>query len=150
MNDQEVIDVVDAVAEPKVVVAAWAHVDGGRLLVVRPHQVEAYFVPGGLVGAGETLAEAAAREAREEIGVHIHPADLRPAVVITAPAHGRPGVTVVMAVHVGPFRGVIEPLDEIAEIGWISGSPQDVSRCAIAVQHVAEHFIRTGDVTAAS
>lgn len=144
------IDAVAAVAEPKIVVAAWANLDGGRLLVVRPHHVDAYFLPGGLVEADETLAEAAAREAREEVGVHIDPADLWPAVVTAAPVYGRPGVTVVMAVHVGPFHGVIEPFGEIAEIGWISSSPEDLSRCATAVQHVAEHFIHTGHLTAAA
>lgn len=96
---------------------------------MRPHQVEAYFLPGGLVEAGETLAEAAAREAREEIGVHIHPADLRPAVVITAPAHGRPGVTVVMAVHVGPFRGVIETWTRSPKSGG-SGARRKTSAAA--------------------
>lgn len=143
------IDAVAVVAEPKVVVAAWAHIDRGRLLVVRPHDVDVYFLPGGLVEDGESLAEAAAREAGEEVGAQLDAVALRPAVVTAAPAYGRPGVTVVMAVHTGPFRGVIEPLDEIAEIGGIGASRADISHCATAVQRVAEHFIRTGDLTAA-
>ncbi len=80
------IDTVAAVAEPKVVGAAWAHIDRGRLLVVRPHDVDVYFLPGGLVEAGDSLAEAA--RAGEEVGAHLDPGALRPVVF---PPHRRTG-----------------------------------------------------------
>jgi ADP-ribose pyrophosphatase YjhB (NUDIX family) len=38
------------------------------MLVVRPHGVGAWFLPGGLVEPGESLAEAAAREVPRRLG----------------------------------------------------------------------------------
>lgn len=147
MTEQEMVDAVEAIAGPRVVVSAWVHIDRGRMLVVRPHGIGVYFLPGGLVEPGETLAQAAAREAAEEVGVQIDVEDLRPEVVVSAPAHGRPDVTVVIAVHVGAFRGVPEARGEIAEIGWVSGAPHDVNRCAEAIQRVAEHFVGRAQLT---
>ena len=147
MTEQEMIDTVESIPEPRVVVSAWAHIDCGRMLVVRPHGVGVYFLPGGLVESGETFAEAAAREAAEEIGVLIDVADLRPEVVVSAPAYGRPDVTVVIAVHVGAFRGAPEARGEIAEIGWVSGMAHDISQCAEAIQRGAEHFVGRGQLT---
>ncbi|MFN3656510.1 MAG: NUDIX hydrolase [Pseudolabrys sp.] len=51
----------------------------GKVLVVRRARVPAlnlYTLPGGVVEAGETLAEAAAREVREETALEIEPVAL--------------------------------------------------------------------------
>jgi len=42
----------------------------GRLLMVRHTYVEGWYFPGGGVDANETLAQAAIRETREEVGLH--------------------------------------------------------------------------------
>lgn len=87
------------------------------------------------------------RPPRGEVGVQIGVEDLRPEVVVSAPAHGRLDVTVVIAVHVGSFRGVPEARGEIAEIGWVSRAPHDVNQCAEAIRRVAEHFVSRGQLT---
>jgi 8-oxo-dGTP pyrophosphatase MutT (NUDIX family) len=132
MTLEEATALINAVAEPRVVVSAWTSFVDGRMLVVRPHGVPVWFFAGGLVEAGESLGEAAAREAMEEVGVLIDAADLSTWTVVTAPAHGRPGTTAVIAVHIGPHTGPIKPLGEIAEVGWVTRANR--SECADAIQ----------------
>lgn len=56
-------------------------VDGDRLLLTQRGGTDAFsglwHVPSGKLDAGEPITTAAAREAREEVGVEIDPADLR-------------------------------------------------------------------------
>lgn len=142
MTPDEVTALIAAVPGPRVVVSAWTAFDAGRMLVVRPHDVPVWFLPGGLVEAGESLAEAAAREANEEVGVSIEADDLEPWTVVSAPAYGRPGVTVVMAVHVGPHTGSILPVGEIAEAAWITAADREA--CAHAIQLVVDQAVAAG------
>lgn len=137
-------EAVAAVAEPRVVVAAWTTFDRGRMLVVRPSNADVWFLPGGLVEPGESLQQAAARETLEEVGVRVDPAQLHPYTVVTAPAHGRPGVTAVVAVHTGPHSGTPRALDEIAEIGWITAA--DRERCAPAIACVVDDAVARVDL----
>lgn len=139
MTPTEASDAVACVPEPKVIVSAWTSFVGGKMLVVRPHGVPVWFLPGGLIEPGESLIEAAAREASEEVGVMIHPSDLRPWTVVTAPAHGRPGTTAVIVVHLGPHVGSIRPLGEIAEVAWITQANR--SDCADAIQLVIDQAV---------
>ncbi len=63
-----------------------AIVRGGRLLLVKrltPPEAGSWSLPGGKVEFGERLADAVAREIREELGVEIAPE--RPLVVVETP-----------------------------------------------------------------
>lgn len=129
----------DERSDNRIVVSAWACFEAGRLLVVRPHRVPVWFLPGGLVEPGESLAEAAAREANEEVGVTISPEALQPWTVVSAPAHGRTDIIVDITVHVGDYTGAIEALDEIAEIGWVTASEREA--CADAIKLVIDRAL---------
>ena len=48
-----------------------AVVDGGRVLLMQREDFEVWCLPGGQVDDGESLAEAAVREAREETGLDV-------------------------------------------------------------------------------
>ena len=74
-------------AEPLDVVA-WVVVRDGRLLVVRTHDRDAWYVPGGKVEPGETAVAALVREMREELAVDLDPLTVAPLTVVTGPAHG--------------------------------------------------------------
>jgi ADP-ribose pyrophosphatase YjhB (NUDIX family) len=62
-------------ATPKVDVRA-AVFDGGRILLVKEPDDGSWSLPGGWAGAGETPAEAAVREVREESGYRVRAARL--------------------------------------------------------------------------
>jgi 8-oxo-dGTP diphosphatase len=54
-------------------------IDGGRVLLVKrghPPLLGEWSIPGGVLELGETLHEAATREAREETGLTVEPAEL--------------------------------------------------------------------------
>jgi len=73
-----------------VLATAWVWVRDRRVLVVRPGYTDAFYLPGGKPEPGETYAEAAAREVREEVGLLVDPAELTLFTEIVAPAHNRP------------------------------------------------------------
>lgn len=103
-----------------VVAAVWLHRRGDEVLGVRPHGSDVFFLPGGMPEPGESYAQAAAREVREETGMTVDPANLRETVRIEDRAYGRPGVQVRLVCFEGPGDGVPEAgQDEIAELGWL-------------------------------
>jgi len=67
-------DVIRDAVRPQVAVGAIVFDPAGRVLLVergRPPGVGLWTVPGGRVERGETLAQAVAREVREETGLHV-------------------------------------------------------------------------------
>lgn len=62
--------------------------------------------------------------------------------MVSAPAHGRPGTTVVIAVYVGPHAGWIRPIGEIAEVAWIIQTERN--ECAGAIQLVIDQAVADG------
>ena len=117
-----------------IIATAWVCVRDRRVLVVRPHYTDAFYLPGGKPEPGETHAEAAAREVREEVGLVLNPADLTLYTEIVAPAHNRPPGTSVRLVCFtgGTFTGAPVPAAEIGEIAWFT--PDDTDRCAPAIR----------------
>jgi 8-oxo-dGTP diphosphatase len=117
-----------------IIATAWVCLRDRRVLVVRPHYTDAFYLPGGKPEPGETYAEAAAREVREEVGLVLNPADLTLYTEIVAPAHNRPPGTRVRLICFtgGAFTGAPAAAAEIGEIAWFT--PADATRCAPAIQ----------------
>jgi uncharacterized protein (TIGR00730 family) len=111
----------------------WLHVRDGRLLAVRTRGRDCFYLPGGKLEPGESHEQALIREVREELGVRLH--DLRPAFMVTAPAHGLPTPTkLTMHCFYAIPSGPLQAAREIEETAWLQ-VPQD-DRAAPAVQTV--------------
>ena len=123
-----------------IIATAWVCVRDRRVLVVRPHYTDAFYLPGGKPEPGESHAEAAAREVREEVGLVLNPSDLTLYTEIVAPAHNRPpGTTVRLVCFTGGDEGdQPSAAAEIGEIGWFT--PADTARCAPAIQLLLAHL----------
>lgn len=78
-------------------------------------------LPGGFVGVGETVEQAAVRELREETGVAVDEADLRLAGVYSQPGRDPRGWTVsaLFRIDLGE-RPVAEHGDDAAAVEWVS------------------------------
>ncbi|MEU4423882.1 NUDIX domain-containing protein [Actinoplanes sp. NPDC024001] len=128
---------------PEVVAAAWVCVRDRRVLVVRADGSDAFYLPGGKPEAGESHAEAAAREVREEVGIPVDPAALRLFTTIEAPAHNRPpGTRVRLVCFLGPADGEPAAANEIAELAWFSSA--EAGRCAPAIQRLLAELVDAG------
>ena len=106
---------------------------GGLVLLARRARAPArdlFTLPGGVVEAGETLAEALKREVREETGVAIEPIALAGhREVIARDAQGRvERHFVILAFAARWIEGEPVPLDEIAEVRWVR--PADIATLA--------------------
>lgn len=126
-----------------IIATAWVCVRDRRVLVVRPHYTDAFYLPGGKPEPGETYAEAAAREVREEVGIVLDPAGLTPYAEIVAPAHNRPpGTSVRLITFTGGKPGE-EPVAaaEIGEIAWFTAA--DAGRCAPAIQLLIAELVKS-------
>lgn len=112
-----------AVLEPLAVVA-WVCLEDGLLLHVRTHGNPAFYVPGGKREPGETDEVALLREVREELGVLLDPASVRPAATISAPAHGKhAGRALRMECFFAsplPTSPPPAPASEISEMRWLA------------------------------
>ncbi len=102
----------------------------GRVLTVRKQGSTLFMFPGGKLDPGETFAEAAVREAREELGVDLEVTSLTRLGEFTADAANEAGFTVVAEVFEHPLVGEPAASAEIAELAWVD--PADGARDDIA------------------
>lgn len=105
---------------------AWVHIVDGRLLGVRSHGKEAFFLPGGKREPGESDHQALVREVSEELSVDLHPQSIMPVGIYEAQAHGRPeGVKVRMTCFTADYDGELRTSAEIAELAWLTAADHD-------------------------
>jgi ADP-ribose pyrophosphatase YjhB (NUDIX family) len=97
----------------------------GRVLLTRREDFHVWCLPGGHVDEGESLAEAAIREAREEVGLDVRLTRL--VGIYSRPnLGGFHSLAVFAAVATG---GMLQPHpEEVAEVGWFGPTeiPRDV------------------------
>lgn len=101
---------------------AWLIVqdDAGRVLLGRrsgsSYADGLWGLPGGHVEAGETLAQAAAREALEEVGLRVNPAALTCLGACRYDLDGMGGLDVFFLTR--DWAGEPTPLEKTSEVGW--------------------------------
>lgn len=111
-----------------IVVSAVALVRDRRLLMVTARDRDVLYLPGGKIEPGESGAEAAIREAREEIAVELDPHSVRELFTVTEQAHGEPeGRLVEMTLYAATTRDEPRPSGEIGAIAWVTTA--DADRC---------------------
>jgi 8-oxo-dGTP pyrophosphatase MutT (NUDIX family) len=91
---------------------------GGRVLLVRhAYGKERWSLPGGEVDPGESPAEAAVREAREEAGVEV---ELDHLIGVYYLRSRKNGLRFMFAARIVTGEPSAADANEIAEIGWFS------------------------------
>jgi 8-oxo-dGTP pyrophosphatase MutT (NUDIX family) len=94
--------------------------EDGALVLVRQRHTGGWALPGGLMNRGEAAETAIAREAYEEVGIRLDPAELPVPFAVVSPRVRR--VDVVFVCNAGPEvkaeRGT--DVDEVLEVGWFT------------------------------
>jgi uncharacterized protein (TIGR00730 family) len=131
-----------ALPEDPVDVVAWVHVQDGRLLTVRTHGKERFYLPGGKREPGESDPAALLREVREELGVELDPSTLRCHDIVVDKADGfAAGRQVRMVCYTATHTGEFRPAREIAELRW--STPADTPHLAPATAQILHSALKT-------
>lgn len=113
---------------PDIEVAAVALLRDRRMLMVTARGRDVIYLPGGKIDEGESAADAAARETREEVAVGLVPGSVRELFTVVTQAHGEPdGRLVRMVVFSGEPDGEPRPSAEVSEVHWVTTA--DAGRC---------------------
>ncbi|MCC9624686.1 NUDIX domain-containing protein [Thalassospira sp. MA62] len=109
---------------PKIIKTAnWILRDGDKVLTVRSHGRDRFYLPGGKIDAGETPRTALIREIHEELGVDLIPATIRKIGTFAGHGHNQPQDAVIrMTCFIADYTGTLAPAREIAEMKWLAQS----------------------------
>lgn len=133
----------DRMPLPDLLVAAIALVRDRRVLMVTARDREVYYMPGGKIDHGETAAEAAAREALEEVALVLDPADLAELFEVVVQAHGEPdGRLVRMRVFRAETDAMPFASTEVDALHWVTTA--DSHRCPPAGAEVLVRLAASG------
>jgi 8-oxo-dGTP pyrophosphatase MutT (NUDIX family) len=104
---------------------AWVLVRGGRVLVVRSHGRDLFYLPGGHREPGESDTETLVREIDEELRAAISPASMVHFGTFEI-GEGHPGHGPFrMICYTADHRGELIPSREIAEKAWFRYADRD-------------------------
>jgi 8-oxo-dGTP diphosphatase len=122
---------------------AWIRCENGTLLVVRSHNRDLYYIPGGKREAGETDSEALVREVREELSVDLVVPSVKKMGIFEAQADGKPSGTIVrLRCYTADFRGALQPAAEIEAMAWLTYA--DRHKVSLVAQLVFDELHSSG------
>jgi 8-oxo-dGTP diphosphatase len=128
---------------PDLLVAAIALVRDRRVLMVTARDREVYYMPGGKIDPGETAAEAAAREAFEEVALDLEAAELEELFEVAVQAHGEPdGRLVRMRVFRAQTDAAPVASAEVGALHWVTTA--EAHRCPPAGVEVLARLAASG------
>jgi len=128
---------------PDLLVSAIALVRDRRVLMVTARDREVYYMPGGKIDPGETPAQAAAREAFEEVALRLDPDTLEHLFEVRTQAHGEPdGRHVRMAVFKAETDASPAASAEVGAVHWVTTA--DAGRCPPAGREVLARLEASG------
>lgn len=97
----------------------------GRTLLVRKRGTQAFMQPGGKIDAGESPAEALARELNEELGLVVAAEQAQFLGEFSAVAANEPGFEVNCQLYRLDVDQAVNPAAEIEEVVWVDGGDVD-------------------------
>lgn len=122
---------------------AWLHIENQKVLCVRSHGKDTFYIPGGKRDPGESDETALIREIQEELSVDLSPDSLSFFGKFNAQADGKPeGTLVQITCYQGDYSGKLAIASEIAEMAWLTSA--DVNRCSVVVQQLFAHLKQDG------
>lgn len=128
---------------PDLLVAAIALVRERRVLMVTARDRDVYYMPGGKIDEGESAADAAARESREEVALDLDPATLDELFEVVVQAHGEPdGRLVRMRVFRAETDAAPAASAEVGSVHWVTTA--DAHRCPPAGAEVLARLAASG------
>ncbi|MEJ3405255.1 NUDIX domain-containing protein [Rathayibacter sp. YIM 133350] len=130
-------------ALPEIHTATIALIRDRRVLMVTARGREVYYMPGGKIDPGEAPAEAAAREAFEEVSLTVDAAELEPLFEVLTQAHGEPEGRLVR-MHVFAVRTDADPAPsaEVDAVHWVGTA--EVHHCPPAGREVLRRLADAG------
>lgn len=112
-------------AQSDILVAAVALIRDRRMLMVTARGRDVWYMPGGKIDHGETEADAAVREAWEEIAVRLDPGELVKLFTVRIQAHGEPeGRLVRMSVFAASSTAEPAASAEVSAVHWATSADE--------------------------
>ena len=119
----------------------WIFIQNYKLLCVRSYGKKLFYIPGGKRESGESDIETLTREILEELSVKIHQ-EANYIGTFSAPADGKPEVTVTVKCYQSDFLGDLQPGSEIEEMQWLGAD--DLAVCSQATVAIFKPLIDQG------